>query len=89
MRSLTQNSGHSANHAGDFTGLNEVVRKGSPPSGRTRLFSSAQFPPEAGQPGKGFAPVETAAVHDRMPAILDLDAVAGRREYNGCEQDQR
>jgi putative SOS response-associated peptidase YedK len=25
----------------------------------------------AGQPGKGFEPVETSAVHDRMPVILD------------------
>ena len=47
MRSLTQNSGHSANRVGDFTGLNEVVRKGSPPSGRTRLFADLLKPIDA------------------------------------------
>jgi hypothetical protein len=35
------------------------------------LFSSAEFSPEAGSLGKGFGPVVTAAVHDRMPVILD------------------
>jgi putative SOS response-associated peptidase YedK len=37
------------------------------------LFSSAEFSPEAGSLGKGFGPVVTSAVHDRMPVILDPD----------------
>jgi SOS response associated peptidase (SRAP) len=58
----------------DFTGLNEVVRKGSPRRSGTALFSRAQFSSEAGSPSKGSAPVGlTLPIHDRMPVILDPD----------------
>ena len=55
----------------DFTGLNEAVQKGSPRRSGTALLSRARFSSEAGPPSKGFGPVVTSAVHDRMPAILD------------------
>jgi len=38
------------------------------------LFSSAELSHEAGPPSKGFGPVVTSTVHDRMPVILNADS---------------
>ena len=44
------------------------------------MFSSAEFSPEAGSLGKGFGPVVTAAVHDRLrPGLNHLAFHAGTR----------
>jgi hypothetical protein len=51
-----------------------VVRKGSLRRFATGFFSETELSHEAGPPSKGFGPVVTSAVHDRMPVILDPDA---------------
>ena len=38
------------------------------------MFSSAELSHEAGPPSKGFGPVVTSTVHDRMPVILNADS---------------
>jgi hypothetical protein len=51
-----------------------LVQKGFPRGAITGFFSVAEFVSKAGSLGKGFVPVVTSAVHDRMPVIVDPDS---------------
>jgi hypothetical protein len=50
-----------------------LVHEGFPRRAITGFFSVAEFISGAGSLGKGFGPVETSAVHDRMPVIPNPD----------------